>query len=67
MGAASDNPVDGTVLSGTTYVFILCLPVIVGEEVLVGDGVYVNVSWGFDRGSGEVGLVAFGVGGERKE
>ena len=35
--------------------------------MLVGDSVYVNVSRGFDRGSNEVGFMAFGVGGEREE
>ena len=34
---------------------------------MVGDSVHVNVSWRFDRGSNEVGFVAFGVGGEREE
>ena len=29
------------------YVLTLGLPIVIGEEVLVGNGVYVNVSWGF--------------------
>ena len=33
----------------------------------VGDSVHVNVSWGFDGGSDEVGFVAFGIRGEREE
>ena len=48
-----DDPVNGPILSGTTYVFVLRFPVIVGEEVLVGDGIHVNV--------------VFVIGGERKE
>ena len=35
--------------------------------MLVGDSIHINVSWGFDGGSDEVGLVAFGIGGEREE
>ena len=50
-----------------TYVFILHLPVVVGEEVLVGDGIHINVSWGFDRRSDEVRFMAFSVGGEGTE
>ena len=64
MGPASNDPVNGAVLSGVVYVLVLCFPVIVGEEVLVSDGIHVNVSWGFDRRSDEMRLVAFGVGGE---
>ena len=48
-------------------VFALRLPVVVGEEVLVGDSVYINVSWGFDRGANEMGLVSFGISGEREK
>ena len=55
------------VLFGTGDVFALRLPVVVGEEVLVGDSVYIYVSWGFDGGADEVGFMAFGVGGEREE
>ena len=58
---------DGVILFGTGDVFALRLPIVVGIEVLVGDSVHINVSWGFDRGLDEVGFVAFGVGGERKE
>ena len=45
-------------------VFALRLPIVIGEEVLVGDSVHVNVSWEFDGGSDEVGFVAFGVSGK---
>ena len=55
------------VLLGASDVFALRLPVIIDEEVLVGDSVHINVSWRSDRGSDEVGFVAFGIGGERKE
>ena len=48
-------------------VFVLGLPIIVGEEVLVGDGVYVDVSWGFNGGSNKVGFMLFGVGGKGVE
>ena len=67
MGSTSDDPVNGTVLSSATDVFVLHLPVIVGEEVLVDDGIHINVSWGFDGGSYEVGFMSFGVGGEGTE
>ena len=61
MGSISNNPVDSAVLSSAADVFVLGLPVVVGEEVLVGDSVDINVSWGFNRGSNEVGFVSFGV------
>ena len=48
-------------------VFALRLPVVVGEEVLVSDGVHINVSWGFNGGADEMRFVAFGVGGKREE
>ena len=67
MGPASDDPVNGMVLSGTTGILVLCFPVIVGEEVSVSDGIHVNVPQGFDRGSDEVGFMAFGIGGEGQE
>ena len=63
-GTTPDDPANGAVLFGAGDVLVLRLPVIVGEKVSVGDGVYVNVSQGFNRGSDEVGFVAFGVGGE---
>ena len=62
-----DDPVNGAVLSGMVYVFIVRLPVIVGEEVLVDDGVDIDMLWWFDRGSDEVGFVVFGISGEREE
>ena len=55
------------VLLSASDVFALRLPVVIGEEVLVGDSIHINVSRGFDRRSDEVGLVAFGVGREREE
>ena len=61
MGSISNNPVDSAVLSSVADVFVLGLPVVVGEEVLVGDSIDINVSWGFNRGSNEVGFVSFGV------
>ena len=67
MGSTSDDSVNGTVLSGAANVFALHLPVIVGEEVSVGDSVDINMSWWFDGGSGEVGFVVFGICGEREE
>ena len=35
--------------------------------MFVDDGVYIDMPWGFDGGSDEVGFVAFGVGGKREE
>ena len=67
MGSTSDDSVDGVILLSAGDVFTLCLPVVVGEEVLVGDSVHINVSWGFDRGSDEVGFMAFGVDGKGAE
>ena len=58
---------DSAVLPGTGDVFALHFPVVVGEEVSVGDSVHVDVSWGFDRGSNEVGFMAFGVDREGTE
>ena len=54
MGSTSDDSVDGVILLSAGDVFTLCLPVVVGEEVLVGDGVHVYMSWGFDGGTNEV-------------
>ena len=48
-------------------VFAFRLPVVVGEEVMIGDSVHVNVLWWFDRGSNEVGFMAFGVDREGTE
>ena len=67
MGSASDDSIDSTVLFGASDVFALRLPVVIGEEVLVGDSVHINVSWRSDGGSDEVGFMAFGIGGEQKE
>ena len=35
--------------------------------MLVNDGIHIDMLWGFDRGSYEVGLMSFGVGGEGTE
>ena len=59
-----DDSVDWAVLFGAGDVFAFRLPVVVGEEVVVGDSVHVYVSWRFNGGSDEVGLVAFSVGRE---
>ena len=67
MRSTPDDSVDGAVLSGTTDVFALCLPVIVGEEVLIGDGIHVDVLQGLNGGMGEVGFMPFGGGGEGAE
>ena len=45
---------DDTVLLGAGDVFALRLPVVVGEEVSVGDGIDVYVSRGFDGGTDEM-------------
>ena len=47
--------------------FALRLPIIVGIEVLVGDGIDVDMSRWSDSGSDEVGFMALGLGRERKE
>ena len=52
---------------GAGDVFTLGFPVIVGEEVFVGDGIYVDMSWGFDRRLDEMGFVTSGIGREREE
>ena len=52
---------------GAGDVFAFGLPIVIDEEVLVGDGVHVNVSWGSDGGSNEVGFMAFGVDREGTE
>ena len=64
MRSTPDNSVDGAVLSGTGDIFALRFPIVIGEEVVVGDSVYIHMSRGFDRGADEVGFMAFGVGGE---
>ena len=50
------------ILLGTDDVFVLGFPIIVGEEVSVGDSVCVDVPWGFNGGSDKVGFMPFGVG-----
>ena len=52
---------------GAGDIFVLRLPIVVGEEVLVGDSVHIYVPWDFDGGADEMGLMAFGVSGEREE
>ena len=42
--------------------FAFGFPIIIGDVVLVGDGVYIDMSWGFNGGSDKVGLMPFGVG-----
>ena len=54
-------------MSSAGDVFALRLPVVVGEEVLVSDGVYIYMSGGFNGGADEVRFVAFGVGREREK
>ena len=44
---------DGTILPGMGDIFILGFPVIVGEEVLVYNGIDVGVSRGFNSWSSE--------------
>ena len=46
-------------------VFIFGFPIVIRKEVLVNDGVNVDVSQGFDGGSGEARFVSLGVYGER--
>ena len=58
---------DDAVLLGAGDVFALCLPVIVGEEVSIGDGIDVYMPWGFDGGTEEMRFMAFSVGGEGTE
>ena len=53
-GSTPDDLVNGAVLSGTAYVLILRLPIVVSIEVSVGDGVDINMSWRFDGRSNEV-------------
>ena len=55
------------ILLGAGNVFAFRLPVVVGEEVMVGDGVHINMSGRSDRGSNEVGFMSFGIRGEREE
>ena len=55
------------ILLGTADIFILSLPGVVCEEVLVGDGINVNMLRGFDGRSNEVGFMLFGVGREGAE
>ena len=62
-----DDPVDGAILLGVGDVFTLGFPVIVGEEVFVGDGIYIDMSWGFDRRLDEMGFVMSGIGREQEE
>ena len=54
-------------MSGAAYVLILRLPIVVGVEVSVGDGVDINMLWWLDGRSDEVGVVVFGVSGEQEE
>ena len=62
-----DDSVNGVILLGVGDVLILGFPVVVGEEMLIYDGVHVGVLWGLNRGSGEVRFVLFSVNGEGAE
>ena len=48
-------------------IFILGLPVVVREEVLVGDSINVDMSQGFVGRLNEVGFMSFGVNREGTE
>ena len=52
---------DGTILLSVGDVFIFGFPVVVREEVLVGNGINIDMSRGFDRGSNIVRFMSFGV------
>ena len=55
---------DGAVLSGMNDVLIFDFPLVVSEEMLVGDGTDVGMTWGFDGGTDEVEFMSFGVNGK---
>ena len=43
MGSALNDSVNGAILLGAGDIFILSLPVVVGEEMLICDGIHVGV------------------------
>ena len=65
--ATSDDLINGAILLSTGDIFVLSFPVVVHEEVLVSDSVNIDMSWGFDGGSDEVGFMSFGVDREGAE
>ena len=61
MKSTLDDSVNSMVLSSVNDVFVLSFPFIVGEQVLVSDGIDVSMMRGFDRGMNKVGFVSFRV------
>ena len=62
-----DDSVDGAVLSGVAYVFVLSFPVVIHKEMLINDGINIGVLWAFNGGSGEARLVSLSINGEGAE
>ena len=62
-----DDSVDGAVLSGVAYVFVLSFPVVIHKEMLINDGINIGVLWGFDRWSGKARFMSLSINGERAE
>jgi len=60
-GAAPDDPIEGSVFASSVDVGRLLFPLIVLEEVRVGDGVYIDMVRGTSGGS-EEGVMPFIIG-----
>ena len=58
---------DGMVLLSMDNILVLRFPIIIRKEVLVDDGVDVDVTQGFDGGADETGFVLFSVNREGTE
>ena len=67
MRSTLDDLVDGAVLSVMADIFVLGFPVVVSKKVLVDNGIDIGMLRGFNRWSGEVRLVSFGIDRERAE
>ena len=59
--------VDGTILLGMSDIFVFGFPVIVGEEVLIYNGIDIGVSRGFNGWSSEARLMWLSFYGDRTE
>jgi len=66
MGAASDDPVEGSVFTSSVDVGRLFLPLIVFEEARVSDGIYIDMARGTSGGL-EEGVMPFIIGFMRGE
>ena len=58
---------DGAVLLGMANIFVFRFPIVICKEVLVDDGIDIDMMRGFDRGADKTGFMSFSVDREGTE